>query len=214
MKISYDIIEIDEPIKTISYADEHGYYFSYMDVKDYVYDIAKEKQYDHIYVVCRMEDDEGNISIPIHDNWIGLGGMDIYGIGYSLIRINKNSNNYTYKYGITTHLPEEVYLHELLHTLERNLMENGYEIPALHDYEKYGYTETAIDGLNYWYRDYMQRKIKDPKTGGMVGLYSYAYQTQPPNNSNFQYPIEIEIEKEPQNIFEEILAMIDVLTKG
>ena len=68
-----------------------------------------------------MEDELGQINIPIYDNWIGLGGMDLYGIGYSLSRINRNGNLYTYKYGITNQVPEEVYIHEFLHTLERNM---------------------------------------------------------------------------------------------
>lgn len=214
MVMNYEIQEVNTPITSVSYSEEHGYYLSYKDVKDAIYDIAKEKQYDHIYVVCRMENPDGTSSIPIYDNWIGLGGMDMYGIGYSLIRINKNSNTYTYKYGITNHHPEEVYLHEILHTFERNLMEYGYEIPALHDYEKYGYTETAIDGLNDWYMDYMQKSILDKNTGKYVGLDNFAYQTQPPNSNDFRYPMEIEINVEPQNIFEKVNAMIDVLVGG
>ena len=211
MVMNYEIQEVNVPITSITYSEEHGNFLSYIDVKDAIYDIAKEKKYDHIYVVCRMEDPEGKITIPIKDNWIGLGGMDMYGIGYSLIRINKNANNYTYKYGITNHLPEEVYLHEILHTFERNLMEYGYEIPELHDYKKYGYTEAAVNGLSDWYRDYMQKRIEEQGTGKYIGLDSFAYQTQPPNSEDFKYGMEIEINIEPQNIFEEINAMIDVL---
>ena len=137
--------------------------------------------------------------------------MDIYGIGYSLIRINKNSNSYTYRYGITNQVPEEVYIHEFLHTLERNTMENGYEIPALHDYEKYGYTEKSTEGLNQWYKDYMRGTILDKDTGKYIGLNNTSYSTQPPNSSNFKYAIEIEFNKEPQNIIEEILSVFDAI---
>ena len=213
MTVNYEIIEIDKPVTTITYSDEHGYYLSYKDIKEQVYDIVKEKGYDHIFAVCRMEDEQGTTTIPIYDNWIGLGGMDMYGIGYSLIRINKNSNTYTYKYGITNQLPEEVYVHEFLHTLERNSVENGYGIPALHDYEKYGYTEKRIEGLNEWYKDYMAKEILDKNTGAYIGLSEFVYKTQPPHSENFRYPIEIEVCKEPENIFEEIHAIIDVLTQ-
>lgn len=213
MTVNYEITEIDTPVTTISYSDEHGYYISYKDVKDLIYKTAKEKNYDHIFAVCRMENEDGSLSIPIYENWIGLGSMDMYGIGYSLIRINKNANNYLYKYGIINQAPEEVYLHEFLHTLERNLIESGYEIPELHDYEKYGYTEKTVEGLNQWYKDYMQKKILDKSTGNYVGLDETVYYTQPPNNSNFKYPAEIAFNKEPQNIFEEILTIFDVLLK-
>lgn len=87
MIVDYDIVEITEPITTISYSEEHGYYVSYKDVENAIYEAVKEKQYDHIFVVCRMEDDSGENKIPIYDNWIGLGSMDMYGI-----RIFANKN--------------------------------------------------------------------------------------------------------------------------
>ena len=66
--------------------------------------------------------------------------MDYYGIGYSNIRLPNSSKSYMYKYDskINT-FPEEVFMHEFLHSLERTAEEYGYTIPALHDYEKYGY---------------------------------------------------------------------------
>ena len=211
MTVNYEITKIDTPVTEISYSDEHGYYISHEDVKDLIYDKVQEKEYDHVFVVCRMEDDEGNLAIPIYENWIGLGSMDMYGIGYSLIRINKNSNSYTYKYGITNQTPEEVYLHEFLHTLERNSVENGDNIPALHDYEKYGYSEESVQGLNKWYEDYMSKSILDSSTGNYIGLDDFVYSTQPPNSENFRYPIEIEFNVEPKNILEEILSIFDTL---
>ena len=46
--------------------------------------------------------------------------MDYYGIGYSNIRLPNSSKSYMYKYDsrINT-FPEEVFLHEFLHSLER-----------------------------------------------------------------------------------------------
>ena len=211
MSVEYEIVEIDSPLTTISYSDEHGYYFNYTDVKDLIYEDAKQKQYDHVFVVCRMEDESGNTTIPIKDNWIGLGGMDIYGIGYSLIRINKNSNSYTYKYGITNQVPEEVYIHEFLHTLERNMIDNGYTVPALHDYAQYGYEEKPKEGINQWYKDYMSKNIKDKTNNEYIGLEEFIYNTQPPNQDNFKYALDIEFNKEPQNLFEEILSVKNIL---
>lgn len=211
LNINYEMIEIDEPVTRASYSEEHGYYFDYSDVKDLVYKTAVQKNFDHIIVVARMENDAGTLTIPIKDNWIGLGSMDMYGIGYSLIRINKNANVYSYKYGITNQAPEEVYVHEFLHTLERNIIERGYNIPALHDYEKYGYTVKPIEGLNQWYKDYMRKEILDKNTNTYVGLYDEAYSTQPANSNNFNYPVDIEFNKEPQNLFEDILTVFDAI---
>lgn len=213
MHVNYEIIGVNTPVKTISYSEEHGYYVSYLDVKDLIYDTVREKEYDHVFVVCRMEDEEGKISIPVKDKWIGLGSMDMYGIGYSLVRINKNSNTYTYRYGITNQSPEEVYLHEFLHTLERNSRELGYSVPDLHDHAKYGYTEKTVVGLEQWYNDYMSKTILDESIGHYVGLCDACYNTQPPNKSNFRYPLEIEFNTEPQNIFEEILTIFKTLGK-
>lgn len=213
MNINYEIIDVNEPATTISYSEEHGYYLSYMDVKDLIYETVKQKEYDHIFVVSRMENEEGTLTIPIKDNWIGLGSMDMYGIGYSLVRINKNSNTQTYKYGITNQAPEEVYIHEFCHTLERNNKEYGYATPALHDYEKYGYTEIAVDGLTEWYKDYMSKNILDESTGSYIGLNKEIYYSKPANSSNFKYPLEVDFNKEPQNIIEDIISAINVLTK-
>lgn len=87
--------------------------------------------------------------------------MDYYGIGFSNIRLPNDERSYIYKYKArVNHFPEEVFLHEFLHTLERNSEEYGYEIPALHDYEKYGYENEKLYGEEKWYRDYMNKNIK------------------------------------------------------
>lgn len=211
LNIDYDIIDVTTPLTQISHSEEHGYYFSYRDIENLIYDDVKQKEYDHVFVICRMEDVNGTNAIPINDNWIGLGSMDLYGIGYSLVRINKNSNVHTYKYGITNQLPEEVYLHEFLHTLERNLIDNGYDIPALHNYKDYGYSEKMSEGLKQWYQDYMRKRILDKTKNEYVGLYEIAYKTQPPNSSNFKYAVNIDFNNEPQNIFEDILSIIDAI---
>ena len=110
--------------------------------------------------------------------------MDYYGIGYSNIRLPNSSKSYIYRYNsrINT-FPEEVFLHEFLHSLERTAEEYGYEIPALHDYEKYGYKNQNLTGLKQWYTDY---KLK------------------PAKNSDFDYSFNLQEFKEPENIIEEI----------
>jgi len=214
MSVNYEILEIDTPVTTVTYSDEHGYYLSYKDTKDLIYEIVKQKEYDHIFVVCRMEDEKGNLTIPIRENWIGLGGMDMYGIGYSLIRINRNSNTYTYKYGVTNQIPEEVYIHEFSHTLERNSIENGYETPELHDYEKYGYTHDIEESLHDWYKDYMSKEILNSSTGEYIGLDEKVYYTQPINSTNFKYSVDMDFNEEPKNLFENVLAVISVITEN
>lgn len=49
--------------------------------------------------------------------------MDYYGIGFSNIRLPNDSKSYIYKYNMKINtFPEEVFLHEFLHTLEEMQM--------------------------------------------------------------------------------------------
>lgn len=69
MKVSYEIYEIDEPITTISYSDEHGYYFDPYDINHMIEDTVLENEYDYIFAALRMGTTEKEI--PVKD-WIGL----------------------------------------------------------------------------------------------------------------------------------------------
>lgn len=133
--------------------------------------------------------------------------MDYYGIGYSNIRLPNSSNSYVYKYDTRINIfPEEVFLHEFLHSLERTAGEYGYEIPALHDYEKYGYKDENLVGLKNWYQDYMNKNIKT--ISGKIGLPSEIYNLKPANNLDFEYSYKIDEFHEPQNIIEEIKQLL------
>lgn len=130
--------------------------------------------------------------------------MDLYGIGYSNIRLPNDSSSYIYTYNsrINT-FPEEVFIHEFLHSLERILKERDYDIPELHDYEKYGYQEERLAGLKNWYRDYMNCNI-ETDDGKLIGLDEIIYTLTPPAESDFKYSIEVDFNKEAENIIEEI----------
>ncbi len=137
--------------------------------------------------------------------------MDYYGIGFSNIRLPNDSRSYIYKYNsrINT-FPEEVFLHEFLHSLERNAQEYGYDRPELHDYEKYGYENELLEGQKQWYTDYMNKEIKT--TEGNVGLPAEIYTLKPAKNSDFDYSYKIEdVFKQPENIIEEIIEIFENL---
>ena len=135
--------------------------------------------------------------------------MDYYGIGFSNIRLPNDSKSYIYKYDRRINqFPEEVFLHEFLHTLERNAKEYGYERPELHYYESYGYKNEAVVGQKDWYEDYMNKKIKTSE--GNVGLPTEIYTLKPAKSSNFQNgTIKVEAFKEPENIIEEIKQIME-----
>ena len=137
--------------------------------------------------------------------------MDYYGIGYSNIRLPNDSRSYIYKYNSRVNtFPEEVFLHEFLHSLERNAEEYGYDRPELHDYEKYGYENERLEGQKQWYTDYMNKEIET--TEGNIGLPAEIYTLKPAKNSDFNYSYKREnVFKQPENIIEEILEIFDNL---
>lgn len=212
MSVVYDTFRINEELKTVSYDEENGYYVSNVDVQDIIEPYLATKNYDHIFVILKMGDTYRNLEIPVND-WIGLGGMDHRGIGFSNIRLPNNSNSNMYIYNpITNAFPEEVFVHEFLHTLERIAIEHGYDIPALHDSEKYGYENEYSVGLQKWYKAYMCKQIIGPN-GEYLGLDEAVYKMKPINNNNFIYSMEVDFIREPQNIFEEIYFGVKSITR-
>ena len=125
--------------------------------------------------------------------------MDYYGIGFSNIRLPNSNQSYVYKYdSLINKFPEEVLLHEFLHSLERTSEEYGYEVPALHDYEKYGYENEKLIGQKNWYSDYMNKLIKTSL--GNIGLPEEVYKLKPAKQSDFEFTYKLEEFKEPENI--------------
>lgn len=138
--------------------------------------------------------------------------MDYYGIGFSNIRLPNSSRSYVYRYNTRINqFPEEVFLHEFLHSLERNSEEYGYTVPALHDYEQYGYENEALVGQRQWYKDYMNKNIRT--SSGNIGLPEEIYSLKPAKESNFENSYEIDVFDEPDNLIEEIKEIINQLIK-
>jgi len=203
MSVEYDFIEIKEPITSMSYDEENGYFVAPYDVKDVIDEYITLGKYDHIFIAFRTGDINSKEEIPVND-WIGLGSMEYRNIGFSNIRLPNSESNYIYKYDsrINT-FPEEVYVHEFLHTLERNAEEYGYERPELHDYEKYRYKNENIVGLKRWYTDYMNKEVKS-SSKGYVGLPEEIFTKKPTKTSDFEYSRQLDYFKEPENIIEEL----------
>lgn len=206
MTATYEVIEIKEPITTLSYDEENYYYVSPRDVKPLIDEYIKNNEYDHIFIGIRMGDTSSEI--PVND-WIGLGSMRYDNIGFSNIRMpNDLKNSIMYKYDIRNDIfPEEVFIHEFLHSLERNLNEKEYIFPALHDNEKFGYQTQAKSGLKQWYEDYMKCNIDS--TEGKTGLDKIVYTTKPVQASDFEYSEEIEFENTPHNPIDVVAQIID-----
>ena len=138
--------------------------------------------------------------------------MEYYGIGYSNIRLPDSASNYIYKYNYNYNtFPEEVYIHEFLHTLEKNAKSYGYDIPNLHNYSQYGYSEDRVEGLKEWYTDYMNQEIE--YNGEKLGLPAEIYIHKPVHESNFKYGLQLDALQEPSNIIEVIRSLFGRIGK-
>ena len=103
------------------------------------------------------------------------GAMEYNQIGYSNIRLPSDRDSRLYEYSSYNTFPQEVLLHEFLHTLERNEQDKGNNIANLHDNEIYGYEEQKVNGLENWYRAHMQNNIKNNPN---KGLTDFAYSSK------------------------------------
>ncbi len=208
MTASCEIISIEEPLTSISYDEENEYYIDPKDAYPLIEEYLQKKEYDYIYVIARFGDT--NVKNVLAHDWIGLGGMDYYGIGFSNIRLPDTDDNYVYTYNEKyNRFPEEVYVHEFLHTLERNEKEyDNPNIAKLHDYQKYDYMSEEGIKLKKWYTAYMQNTVKD-KDGTAVGLTNNSYTSKPIHESNFKDAHELDALQEPQNLIEELGILVN-----
>lgn len=197
INVNYDIITIKEPLTTISNDEETGYYISTEDcqglIDKYLYG---DKQYDHIFVVANIGDKIKTSEIE----WIGLGGMLYDNMGFSNIRISDESMR-LYMTTYYNYFPEEIILHEFLHTLERNSSRYGYNTIALHDFADYGYKNESRYGLKKWYRDYIRNSINNTENG----IRKDIYYTQPVCEKNFKKREDVtKVIYENQNLLQKI----------
>ena len=71
MSADYDTYIVGNPITKLSYDEQFGYYVAAEDIEDSIKDIVKENEYDHIFAVIRLGNEEHKDDIQIND-WIGL----------------------------------------------------------------------------------------------------------------------------------------------
>ena len=205
MTVSFKIIEIDTPITELTYDDSKGYYVDPENISKIIRPYMENENFDHVFVCCRLSDN--NSCIP-NKNWIGLGGMEYKGRGFSNIRMPTKSYNSKYTYDDKSNkFPEEVYVHEFLHTLEHNSKKYNYCVPALHDNEKYGYEYKSEDGLYRWYNDYMSCNIGEDKKG----LNERLYILKPLDEENFKSSKKLNEFEDVKNILERFKLVIETI---
>ena len=71
MTANCDIYKTSDPINKLTYDEEFGYYVSAEDVEKSIKDVIQKNDYDHIFVIIRLGNEEYKNDIQIND-WIGL----------------------------------------------------------------------------------------------------------------------------------------------
>ena len=71
MTADYDTYIVKDPITKLSYDEEFGYYVAAEDVEDSIKDVVKQNEYDHIFVIIRLGNEEYRNDIQVNV-WIGL----------------------------------------------------------------------------------------------------------------------------------------------
>lgn len=69
MNVNYDIYNIEKPLTTISYSEEHGYYFDPYDVNKIIEDTLLDNNYDYVFIAAKMGDNKKEIPV---NKWVGL----------------------------------------------------------------------------------------------------------------------------------------------
>ena len=71
MKGNCDIYKIQDPINKLTYDEEFGYYVAPEDIEKSIKNVVQQNDYDHIFVIIRLGNEEFQNDIKIND-WIGL----------------------------------------------------------------------------------------------------------------------------------------------
>lgn len=73
MTADCDTYIVKNPINKLTYDDEFGYFVASEDVENSIKDVVNQNDYDHIFVIIRLGNEEYKNDIQIND-WIGLRG--------------------------------------------------------------------------------------------------------------------------------------------
>ncbi len=78
MTVSYKIVIIDEPVTSISYSKDYGYYIAAINMKEILKEYVDndDEEYDHVFVAYKLGEELHKEQIKTGD-WIGLRRNDI-----------------------------------------------------------------------------------------------------------------------------------------
>jgi len=161
--IDFDVL--DEPIRVLNPGTNSTNHEAISRILD---ERLVGDNYSHIILVTPL----GNVA----QGWSGLGGMVYRDIGIS--EIHRVSGE-RFGFPSTPPFPDAVFVHEILHDLERISKEINPNTADLHDNDTFGYRD-AQDEWRAWYTAYMRNTLQ-----GGRGLDRRAYKVYS-RQGNFQ----------------------------
>lgn len=72
MTATYKLYDINTPITSITYSEEHGYYITAKDVKNITDPYVENEEFDHIFVAYKLGEELHKEKISDGGDWIGL----------------------------------------------------------------------------------------------------------------------------------------------
>ena len=215
-----EIKYFDEPITSVSKDLINGYYVEVNDVYDIVKDDLDSYKYDHVFFIFKSDNLIKEINEEELENeidWVGLGGMHYNSLGYSNIRLpltyNSGRHMFIYDKNINT-FPEEVFVHEFLHNLERVSKDMETKYVSIHAYQEYGYANHSVRKLKTWYTDFLNKEITNSNSNDFYGLDEKVYEYANVANANdFKSANELDFDNEPENIKEGIILLKDIVIR-
>lgn len=175
--IENTIIKITEPVTTLSWAEDRGYYLTHTDVNMKHYALY---QYDMVFAVSRLDGFDkmyDGIAVNTGTLWAMPGFSYIPFTGDELTEQNRNGLPY-------------VAIHEWIHTLDFFYSHFGLRIGNPDEPDKYGYDgKTEKTGFLRYVQDNLTMNVRD-ESGSKVGVPPEAWQYKPtnlPENWNLRY---------------------------
>jgi len=154
-----DFVTIAEPIRVLNAGWNHMNHYVISDILDAH---LAAGDYDHMILIAPLS--------QVANGWLGLGGMAYRNVGVS--QVQHRSGN-TLGAASEPPFPDAIFVHEMLHDIERRSRAIKPNTASLHDNALFGFP-TAADEWRAWYTAYMRNS---PEMNGR-GIDPQAYVVQ------------------------------------
>ncbi len=150
MEAKVDVAVCEKNFSKFTKDKAYGYVINAEEGNEYCAECSiNPEDYDHVFFILNLP------SLP--KEYFGLGGTNIIGqTGYSVI-IFDGADAIKGAYESAESWSPSVYVHEFLHYIENYSRSYGFEIPSIHDAEKFGYKHVC--GWRGFYSDFMTKNV-------------------------------------------------------